>query len=314
MGSFMMTSTAAPGSPEAEKRATEAAIDKMASERWFVDDWRLAQAAVMSQTIFEGFDTENLLGLMADVEYPNDEDRITFDEVRGLKMYFVSEGGQIDESRLTEQTWELPRDYIGFQLVELVSKLRSGFSRRSQDIVNLAIKQMLVAVNRRLWGVYQQAIPSTGSPYYASGNGVSLPQIDTAIMEVQDEAQTDNVTIIGRKVMLQQIINELRDQNVFAPETNEEMIRRGKLGTYNGATLVQLTNYKDSDDVSLIPGNELMVVAPDAAKVAFWGSTYTEEYNEQGGFYWHYMGRRTFGMALRKPEWVRRIVDTSRNP
>ena len=313
MGSFMQTTSVAPGSPEADLRAREAAKDAQARQSWFNDDWRLAQAAVMSTTIFEGFDTENILDLMAMVEYPNDEDRVTIEEVRGLKMFYVSEGGQIDESRITEKVWELPRDYIGFQLVELVNKLRSGFSRRSQDIVNLAIRQMLVAVNRRLWGVYQQAVPSSGSPYYISGNGVSLPALDTALMEVQDEAQTDNVSIIGRKVMLQQIINELRDQNVFAPETNEEMIRRGRLGSYNGATLVQLTNYKDADDVSLIPGNELMVVAPNAAKVAIWGSTYTEEYNEQGGFYWHYMGRRTFGMALHKPEWVRRIVDTSRS-
>jgi hypothetical protein len=114
--------------------------------------------------------------------------------------------------------------------------------------------------------------------------------------------------------MVNQIITELGDLNGFYPQTNEEMLRQGVLGTYRGANIVKLKNYRDANRAAYIPANEMFVVGTDAAKVGFWGGLVSQEWSEQGGWYWHYMGRRMAGFALRKPEWARRIVDTSITP
>jgi hypothetical protein len=187
-------------------------------------------------------------------------------------------GGQIDQSSITEDIWEMPRDYVGFHVSELEEKLESGFSRASANIVSLAIEQMDAAINARLLRLFQAAIPDNTSPYYITAAGLSLASLNTAIAEVQDESRSDIVSIIGRSTMTGQIIDELADLNGFTPETNEEMLRNGRLGVYRGANIIRLRNFRNAAGVSMFPANELYVVGTDAAKVGFWGGLRAQEW------------------------------------
>ena len=295
----------------AELRAKMAELDARVMADWYDPVKRGKLIEDLAVTIYEGFLHENLLELFTTVESVGEAERITLEEVRGLEVFWVSVGGQIDESRLTEEVWELPRDYIGYHVSELEEKMRSGFSRASANIVQLAIDARDAAINQRLLGLFQTAIPGISSPYYIGNAGLSLPALNTAITEVQDETKSDMVSIIGRATMVNQIMDELADLNGFTPETNEEMLRLGRLGSYRGANIVKLRNYRDADDNSFFPANEMYVVGSDASKVGFWGGMISKEWVEQGGWYWHNLGRRTCGMALNHPERVRRIVDTS---
>lgn len=314
MNTFQINGRSAARTPEeAELRAQAAELDAEARELWWDADWRHAQAATIATTIYEGFAHENLLPLMADVQNVEMGDRITVEDVRGLDVFWIATGGQIDESTIQDRTWELRSDRLGFHVTELNEKMQSGFSRASSLLVNLAIQQMDAAINKRLFGLYQAAIPGSSSPYYISGSGLSLPALDTAITEVKDEAMTDDITIMGRATMTDQIITELQDLNGFTPATNEDLLQ-GILARYRGARIVSFKNFKDSRNRPFIPGNEMIVAAPGAAKVGFWGGLNNQEWSEQGGFYWHEFGYRSVGMALHKKSWVRRIVDTSRNP
>lgn len=295
-------------------RAKMAAADRAAREHWYDPDFRREVAADLTTTVYEGFQHENLLAYMATVENVDLGDRIFMEEVRGLEVFWVSMGGQIDQSSITEDIWELPRDYVGFHVSELEEKMESGFSRTSSNIVTLAIQQMDAAINARLLRLYQAAIPDAGSPYFITAAGLSLASLNTAIAEVQDSSRSDIVSIVGRATMTNQIINELADLNGFTPTTNEQILRTGLLGVYRGANVVRLKNFRDANGVSYVPANEMYVVGADAAKVGFWGGLRAQEWSEQGGFYWHYMGRRTAGFGLRKPEYVRRIIDSSITP
>lgn len=294
-------------------RAREAELDAQAAEHWFDRDFREARAKEIASIIYEGFQHEQILPELAEVEYADKGDRITFEEVRGLEVFYVSGGGRIDESTIDEKVWEMRRDRIGYHVTEYDEKMESGFSHSAGQIVDLAIQQMDAGVNKRLFGLYQAAIPGSSSPYYVSGAGLSLPALRTAITEVKDAARSNDVTILGRSTMVDQIIYELQDANGFTPATNEELAR-GILGQFQGAKIVSLLNYLDSRGRPFIPGNELIVTTPGAAKVGFWGGLRSQEWSEQGGFYWHNFGYRVFGMVLRKKSWVRRFVDTSRNP
>lgn len=298
---------------EALALAAEAEINAEAQTMWWDDKWRAAQAATISTTIYEGFRHENLLPILADVRNVQRGDIIRVEDVRGLDVFWTSHGGRIDESTIFDRAWNLRPDRLGYHVTELNEKMQSGFARSSQLLVNLAVQQMDAAINKRLFGLYQAAIPGSSSPYYVSGAGLSLPALDTGIVEVKDDAITDDVAIIGRSTMTQQIITQLEDKAGFTPTTNEEMLQ-GILGRYRGCPIISLKNYRDSRGRSIIPGNELIVAAKGAATVGFWGGLTTQEWSEQGGFYWHNFGYRDVGMALSKKSWVRRYVDTSRNP
>src|SRR5690606_1344389 len=123
-------------------------------------------------------------------------ERITLEEVAGLEVFWVSHGGRIDHSRLTERVWELPKDLVGFAVYELEKKIRSGFSRAQANIVSLAIQQMDAEVNARLFRTLRDAIPS-GSPYYLAGAGLDLSDLNSSISQVADETLEDQVAIIG---------------------------------------------------------------------------------------------------------------------
>lgn len=296
--------------PNAELHAKTAALDAAAKENWYDNEWREEAIQDVQIKIFEGFMHENLLPLMTTVETVEEGEQIVIEEVRGLEVYFVSAGGQIDASSITSESAPLPQDMVGYHLSESSDKLRSGFSLNMARLSGLAIGQMDAAINQRLLGAFQAAIDSS-SPYYVGGAGLSLPALNTAITEVTDETLDGPVTIVGRGTMVDQVVNELQDLNGFTPTSNEEILRTGRMGVYRGANIVRLKNYKDAKGVSWFPANEMYVLGADASKVGFWGGMRSAEWTTPDGFYTHILGLRKFGCAVHHPERARRIVDTS---
>lgn len=290
------------------------ALNKEAAEKWDDPAWRLAVAQQMSETIFEGFEHENLLSLMTTVENAGFNDRITVEEVKGLRAFWTARGGYIEASEIWEQVMELPRDMIGFHVYQHEDKIRTNFARSQSTMIDLGIQRLNAVVNQRVLALFQAAIP-VGSANYLSSSGVSLTTLNTALRNVRDESKTREVAIIGRSTMTEQIMDELlgasNNGSGFLPETNEEMVRRGVLGTYRGARIITLIDHKDDQDVSFFPANELYVIGRDASKFAWWGGPMTKEFTEQDNWYWHYLFRRDFGGVVHRPERARRYVDVS---
>jgi hypothetical protein len=299
-----------------ELRAKIDAANKEAFENWDNPTWRRSMAQELTETIYEGFQHENLLGLMTTVENAPFDGRVFVKEVRGLRAFWVARGGYIEASTMRANVMELPRDTIGFHVYEFEDKLRTNFAETQATLVDLSVQRMDAEVNARMLRLFQTAIPSS-SPYYASGAGLSMTALNTALREVRDESRDFNVAIIGRSTMTDQIIDELTQGGTytgFTPETNEDLLRRGVLGVYRGARIITLTNYKDDADVSFFPANELYVVGRDASKFAFWGGLLSKEWIEEDNWYWHYLARRDFGGVVHRPERLRRIVDTAITP
>lgn len=289
-------------------------VNADAAANWDDPEWRRAMKDELETTVYEGFAHENILHLLSEVEVVGETDRITVEEISGLEVFWTSDGGQVDSSTLTEEKWEMKRDRISFQVDELEDKMRLNFAKWYGAIADLAIERVDAAINSRLIRLYQSVVSGL-SPYLIQHAGVSLPAINTAIDEVMDESKSEQVSIVGRGVMVNQIMDELAGTGLFLPETNEQMIRLGRLGTYRGANIVKLVNHKDANKQSYIPGNELYIAGVDAAKTGFFGGLRTKEWTDaDGGDYWHFKGHRNCGFALHHPERVRRYVDTSRNP
>jgi hypothetical protein len=304
------------GRSSEERSALRLKIDKVnkaAAENWDNPTWRREMAQEMTETIYEGFQHENLLSLMGEVENAAFDGRVFVKEIRGLRAYWVARGGYIEASTIRSDVMELPRDTIGFHVWDFEDKLRTNFAETQSTLVDLGIQRMDAEVNNRVLALFQSAIPSS-SAYYESGSGLSLTTLNTALREVRDESKSFEVAIIGRSTMTDQILDDLLatvNGSGFLPETNEQMIQRGVLGVYRGARIITLKNFKDDEDVAFFPANELYVVSRDASKFAFWGGLLSKEWVENDNWYWHFIARRDFGGVVHRPERLRRIVDTS---
>ena len=303
-----------------ERSALREQIDLVNAEakaNWHNPQWRQEMAQEMSETILEGFEFENLLQIMSEVENAPFDGRVLIKEVRGLRAHWVARGGYIEASTLRSKVMELPRDTIGFHVSEFEDKLITNFAETQSTLIELGQQRLDAEVNLRVLSLFQAAIP-LGHPSYVAAGGVSLASVNDAIRDVRDESKSRDVSIIGRSTMIEQIMDLLLGASGigegFIPASNEDMVRRGLLGTYRGANMITLVNHKDVVDVSFFPANEMYVVARDASKFAFWGGLMFKEFSEQDAWYWHYIARRDFGGVVHRPERLRRIIDTNIAP
>jgi hypothetical protein len=291
-------------------------VNEIAAANWDDPTWRREMAQELTETIYLGFEHENLLNYMTTVENADFDARVFIKEVKGLRAFWVARGGYIEASTIRAEIMEIQRDTIGFHVYEFEDKLRVDFSETQATLVDLGVQRMDAEVNLRFLRLLQAAIPSN-SPYYISGNGLSLNQLDAALTAVRDESRDFQVAIVGRSTMTDQIMEQLLTRNNtggFTPATNEQIIQRGLLGVYRGAPIISLKNFRDDMDVPFFPANELYVIGRDASKFAFWGGLLSKEFTEDDNWYWHYLARRDFGGVIHRPDRLRRIVDNSQQP
>jgi len=287
-------------------------IDKVNAEakaNWNDPAWRRAMASVITTSILEGFTFETFYDQLINVERVGFDDRVILEEETGLTVFFIAKGGHIEASAMVSESMEIPRDTLGFHVYEFEDKMQSNFAKSAAQLRNLAVRRLDWGVNKQVKALIEAAIVS-GGDYYISGASLSQSALNTAIRQVRDESETGVITLYGRSTMVDQIA----DFTGLADEALEEIRARGRLGTYRGASVVQVRNYKDEEGVSFIPANELYVVGQDAGLMALYGGLKAKEYVEQDNWYWHYIGRQDFGGALPHPERVRRFVDTSITP
>lgn len=289
-----------------ERTALMEQANEEARQNWADPQWRRDFAAELTESILLGFDYETLIDQWIDTERTDFNGRIFVRETRGLKAFYMARGGYIEASELTTEMSEVPRDMIGVHVYEFEDKFTANFAESAQALRDLAIRRMDAEVNRRVRTVLAEAVPST-SPYYMSAAGLSKPGLDAAISAVRDASTRGDVVIVGRPQMTDQITNF----EGFGNETQEEIRQKGVLGTYRGARILTLKNYKDEDDNPFLPANELWVLAKDSGKFAFYGGLLSKEFSENDNWYWHYLARRDSGVMVHHPERVRRVVDTS---
>lgn len=290
----------------------KAALNEAARDRWDDLEFHREVAADVTSILDYQFTFENLFGTYLQVERVGEFDRVIVRERRGLKVFYTSRGGYIEESQLKVEDWELPRDTIGFHVSEHTDKLRANFAESIEDMVTLGSARLEAEINRRMFNLLQEAVPAA-SPYYVASTGLTKTQLDTAIREVRDAIKPNGVgpvpvTIIGRASMVDQI----SDFNLgFDPEATEEVRAKGRLGVYRGANIVQVINYTDENALPYIPANELWVLGGTAGKFAMYGDLQTKSWEENTVDYRHYRCRKDIGGMVHHPEQVRRIVDSS---
>lgn len=288
-------------------------VNEQALENWDNPAWHRQVAADLAEALDYGFTFTNMFGQYLLVEQVGEFDRVIIKERRGLKVFYTSRGGYIEESQLRTENWELPRDTLGFHVSEHEDKLRANFAEQMASVVSLGNARHEAEVNRRMFNLLQSAVP-LGSPYYVAGAGLDEATLKEMIREVQDAIKPNGVTIgsipvtvIGRAAMVDQIT----DFTGYADEAKEEIRQTGRLGRFHGANIVRVTNYTDEDDRSYIPANELWVFGGTVGKFALYGDMRVKSWEENSVDYMHYRSRKDIGGLLHHPEQARRFIDTS---
>lgn len=296
----------------AEHAALVEKLNQEARENWDNEAWHRQVAKDLESTLDYQFTFENLFSTYFKVDNVGEFERVSLRERRGLKVFYTSRGGYIEESQIRTEDWQLPRDTLGFHVSEHTDKLRANFATTMQDLVGLAESRLEAEVNRRIFNLLQEAIPAS-APEYVATTGLTKDELDAAIREVRDSIKPNGqgpvpVTIIGRASMVDQI----SDFNLgFDPEATSEIRAKGRLGVYRGANVVQVINYTDEDGQSYIPANELWVFGGTVGQFAMYGDMQVKSWEENAYDYRHYRARKDVGGLVHHPEQARRIVDSS---
>jgi hypothetical protein len=299
----------------AEHAALVEQVNQEARDNWTNEAWHVQVAADIATALDYQFTFDNMFQTYFNVETVGEFDRPVVRERRGLKVFYTSRGGYIEESQIRTEDWAFPRDTLGFHVSEHIDKLRANFAVAMNDIVTLGQERLDAEVNRRIFSLLQQAVPS-GSPSYISTNGLTKTELDTAIRTVRDAIKPNGlgptpVTIIGRASMIDQI----SDFNLgFDPEATSEIRARGRLGVYRAANVQQVINYADEDGLSYIPANELWVFGGDVGKFYMYGGMQVKSWDENGYDYRHYRARKDIGGLIWHPEQAMRITDSATAP
>jgi len=278
--------------------------------------WMNEQAAAMGEAVYYGFENNNLVDLMTETVRVGKNETVSIaHDIRGLSAFHVARGGYIEESSLHAETDYIRKDQIGIHFVEHLDRLETNFATSAQTLIQLAPQRIDAEINKRVLATAQAAVPSS-SPYYTATANLTLTQLSAAIAAVEDviEPTAGAPVIVARPQMIRKIRDALTAQNnysMFLPETNEDLLRRGQLYTYQGTPILTLKNYTDEFGRSYFPNNELWVVGKDAGKTAFFGTPRVQQWTDPTVDYWHWSLRTDYGVSIYRPSHLRRIVDSS---
>lgn len=302
----------APLKTEEEREAYErakAALNEEAKENFKSEEWHREQAAVLASMLDYQFTFENLFGTYFLTRNVGPYEKVFLRERRGLKVFYTHRGGYIEESQLRTEDWELPRDTLGFHLSEFEDNLEAGYAETMEATVSLGMQRLEAEVNRRMFNLLQEAVPSS-SPYYvdASATGLTPEVLNLALREVKDAIKPNGmgpvpVTIIGRA----SAVDQVSDFTGYADEALEEIRLRGRLGTYRAANIVQVVNYTDENGDSYIPEDEAWVFGGTVGLFANYGGMKAKTWSENTVDYRHYRVRKDVGGLVHHPEQARRI-------
>lgn len=302
-----------------EYNRLKASLNEEARDNWEDPRWHREVAAVIASRLDYGFQFTNLFGSYFQVSNVGEFDTVELTERRGLKVFYTSRGGYIEESQLKTERWTLPRDTIGFHVSEHEDKLRAGFAETIEAMVGLAEQRLDAEINRRMFNLLQAAVTNV-SPYYVASAGLTAAELNSAIRDVGDSVKPSGagrapITIIGRAAMVDAVSNIIgTGAGNFTEAAAEELRAQGMIGTYRGANVIRVFNYVDDNDVSYIPANELWVFGGNVGQFAYFGGMQTKSWDENTVDYRHYRGRRDIGGLIHHPEQARRIVDSSVAP
>lgn len=296
---------------ETTYKDAKAALNAEAQANWGNSEWHREQAALIAERLEWGFQNDNIISSFFPTQTVGQFEKIVIEELRGLKVFWTARNGQIDESQMTTDRFELPRETLGWHVSEFEDNWQADYAATVERLVGYARQRETAEINRRIFTVLQEAIPPS-SPYYedASSTGLTPEVLNPLLSEVADVAPMSTgslalpLAIVGRA----SAIDQISDFTNFAPEAQEEIRRNGRLGVYRGANIVRITNWTDEDGLPYIPEDEVFVLGGDIGRFVNYGGVKFRTWTEDATDHYHARSRRDIGLSIYRPHYARRIL------
>jgi hypothetical protein len=296
---------------EREYAAARVALDAEAKENWGNSAWHREQAATIAETLDYGFRFDNTFSNYFPVTNVGEFEQVTIRERRGMKVFYTNRGGEIDESQISTDIWELQKDTMGWHVSEFEDNVRANYSETIQDLLPLAKQREDAEVNRRIFTMLKASVPSGSASYEdLTLTGLTEAALRAAVTAVSDVPRPSNgslerpLAIVGRKGALAKIL----DFTTYSNITQDLISRTGQMGSFFGANLINLDNYQDEDGIAYLPANEIWVFGGNVGLFATYGGSRVKMWTEDKVDYTHFKSRRDVGGAAFHPEYCRRLV------
>lgn len=286
------------------------ALNAEAAANWGDPRWMKEQAAVIIEALDFGLKSDNVFGQYMPIRTVGKTEQLVIEERRGLKAFWTHRAGEIDESQIRTDAFEIPRDTIGWHVREFEDNVQANYAETISELIPLGRMREEVEINRRIFEMVTEAVPE-GSEYYEDASGATLTPaiVAKALASVRDVPQPSNqvlrrpATIVGRASAIDQIF----DFPGYAEVAQEELRLTGRLGRYRGANIVALENWQDDEGDAFVPEDELYIFGGNVGTVAYFGGPTMKMWTENKVPYTHFQTRRDVGGAVYHPEALRRI-------
>jgi hypothetical protein len=306
-------SSVARKAPTAEQAKLATTLNEEAAENWGDPRWHKEQAALISQAVDFGLTNPEVFRGVLRFQALGANDKLIYRERRGVKVYASAQGGYVDESTISTDSFEAPRSPLAWHVVASEDDFLADYAEQLSTLVDLAKKAEQAELVRRQLVLLQAAVPSS-SPYYvdATSSGLTATVLNAAIRGVADAERPNGgilptaITVIGRAAG----VDKINDFTGFTFSQNQldEINNSGNLGRYRGARVQRLLNFTDGDGVSFMSENEVWVVSDDAGDFATFGGSRVNTWTENELDKTHTKSRRDVGGYVARPQNVRRIV------
>lgn len=304
-------SSVARKAPTAEQAAARKSLNEEAEANWGDSRWHKEQAALIAEAVDFGLTNPEVFRGVLRFHTLGANDKLIHRERRGLKVYASAQGGYVDESTLSTDSFEAPRSPLAWHVVASEDDMLADYATQVSELVTLAKQAEQAELVRRQLVLLQAAVPSSSANYVdATSGGLTATVLNAAIRGVADAERPSGgilptqITVIGRAAG----VDAINDFTGFTPNMLDEINSTGNLGRYRGARVQRLLNFTDGDGVSFMPENEVWVVSDDAGDFATFGGARINSWVENELDKAHTKSRRDVGGYVVRPANVRRIV------
>lgn len=274
-----------------------------------------AAASVISESIREDPQMQDILNLVADVRDYNLGDEIEFIGRKGAKAFIVAPGAYAPRSTIVRRAVTLDTDEVAVNVELNRDDLKVGRYGSISDVKRQIVKELTGMRYSLLWDALKWGVgKSTGGDlsgtynYYtglttASGALSFMGVVNSALNIVDDKPHEGIVGIMGRRKLLDNF-------TLFTGYSQDYLSLRDRkmlIETYRGVPLLPIKQYTDGYDVARITANELFIMTRGVVKVGFKKRGEVGDAIDINTNTWNIVYRENYGMALIDPEYCFRI-------
>lgn len=274
-----------------------------------------AAASIISESIREDPQMNDILNLVADVRDYNLGDEVEFIGRKGAKAFIVAPGAYAPRSTIVRRAVRLETDEVATNIELNRDDLKVGRYGSIADTKRAIIKEMTGMRYSLLWDALKWGIgASTGgglsgtynydsSLTTASGADNFMAVVNSALNIVDDRPHEGLIGILGRRKLLDNFTLYTGYSQEYLALRDRKML----IETYRGIPLIPIKQYTDGYDVNRITATELFIMTKGVVKVGFKKRGEVADAIDINTNTWNIVYRENYGMALIDPEYCFRI-------